>query len=87
MTTMARTRRRGGVRQEEGESQWVSFTDIMSGLLLVFILATVALMLQVATRDAELKSSQEAFEAKVAEAKLNNTFSMRRSARSAKQKS
>lgn len=68
--TLTRTMRvrNAHVKSGDEESQWISFTDIMSGLLLVFILATVALMLQVATREAELKSAQQAYAAKVAEA-------------------
>lgn len=48
-------RRHRGTSAEE-TSYWVSFADVMAGLLIVFILAVAALMLQLMSREAELES-------------------------------
>lgn len=47
-------RRTRGATQGEETSYWVSFADVMAGLLIVFILAVVALMLQLMFREGEL---------------------------------
>ncbi|WP_062385075.1 OmpA/MotB family protein [Demequina iriomotensis] len=49
---LARRARRGAVDEEN--SYWVSFADIMSSLLILFILAAVALMVQLMTKQDEL---------------------------------
>jgi flagellar motor protein MotB len=64
--SFARSRR--PVTNSESENHWVSFTDVMSGLVLVFILATVALMLQVAVNNQALADQKVTLEAKIKEA-------------------
>lgn len=66
-------KRRSAPPSDEPESYWVSFTDVMAGLLLVFILATVALMLRLTTTQSALDAKihqahaqQVAFDAQVA---------------------
>lgn len=51
MSFARRTRRSTA---DEENTYWMSFTDIMSGLLILFILAAVALMLQLVTKQDEL---------------------------------
>lgn len=65
--TLFRSRRTSPDR-EESDSHWVSFTDVMSGILLVFILATVALMLQVAAGAESTRDLEAKLESKVAAA-------------------
>lgn len=52
--------RRFGRRTESaGESYWISFTDLMSALLFIFILAVVVLVLQLAEHQESLASQQD----------------------------
>jgi flagellar motor protein MotB len=52
--------RRFGRRSETaGESYWISFTDLMSSLLFIFILAVVVLVLQLAEHQESLASQQD----------------------------
>lgn len=52
--------RRSGRRTETaGESYWISFTDLMSALLFIFILAVVVLVLQLAEHQESLASQQD----------------------------
>ena len=53
--SVIRRPRRGMV--EEENSYWMSFSDIMSSLLILFILAAVALMVQLMTKQDELGSA------------------------------
>lgn len=54
---------------EEENPYWMSFSDIMSGLLVIFILASTALMLQLMEMKDELKHKQERFEKEIVELK------------------
>jgi len=53
------TARRRKASPGEETSYWVSFADVMAGLLIVFILAVAALMLQLMFREGELASQVE----------------------------
>ena len=61
-----RLRRSHTPQGEEENPYWMSFSDIMSGLLVIFILASTALMLQLMD---ELKHKQERFEKEIVELK------------------
>ena len=65
---MSFTRSRRPAPGSEVENHWVSFTDIMAGLVLVFILATVALMLQVSVNNQAFAKQQLTLDAKIKEA-------------------
>lgn len=56
-----RSRRRRHHEADAGESYWISFSDLMTALLFVFILAVMALMLQLTQQQRALTSHQEAF--------------------------
>jgi flagellar motor protein MotB len=58
-----KARRFGRKSEEAGESYWISFTDLMSSLLFVFILAVVVLVLQLAEHQESLASQQEQLQA------------------------
>lgn len=88
---MRLTRRRGTSHATEEENPyWVSFSDIMSGLLIIFILAAVALMLQLLitqedaiAAEAELQqqltaqqAQQDAFDGEIA--KISDAEEVRR---------
>lgn len=45
----------------KSDSYWISFADLMSALLVVFILAVVVLVLQLAERQRELDAQQDRF--------------------------
>lgn len=55
-----RSMRSRSVRVDEENPYWVSFSDLMSGLLVVFILASVALIIQLT--EAQVKFEQEMVE-------------------------
>lgn len=55
-------RRFGRKSETAGESYWISFTDLMSALLFIFILAVVVLVLQLAEHQESLASQQEQLE-------------------------
>jgi len=57
-----RSLRTNSVRVDEENPYWVSFSDLMSGLLVVFILASVALIIQIT--EARVKFEQEMSETK-----------------------
>lgn len=57
--------RRGGA--EEHNPYWISFTDLMTALLMVFILAVVVLVLQLNTAEASLTEERERAEQQQAE--------------------
>lgn len=57
---MAFTRRRSKSQSnEDGESFWISFSDLMSALVMIFILAVVVLVLQLSEKQNELSVQQE----------------------------
>ncbi len=57
-----------GRRREDAENPyWISFSDLMSALLVVFLLAVVVLALQVTQKQAELAAEQAAAEEQRAE--------------------
>ena len=58
-----RSSRTSSVKVDEENPYWVSFSDLMSGLLVVFILASVALIIQIT--EARVKFEQEIAEARV----------------------
>ncbi|MFP4295350.1 MAG: flagellar motor protein MotB [Halothiobacillaceae bacterium] len=60
-----RERREGPVDEEN--PYWVSFSDIMAALLVVFMLAAVVLMLQLVERQRQLQTLQERFETEFAQ--------------------
>ncbi len=45
------------IRVDEENPYWISFSDLMSGLLVVFILATVALMIELTQQKNEIKQN------------------------------
>lgn len=53
--------RRKSQESESGESYWISFTDLMTSLLFIFILAVMALMLQLTQQQAALADQQTKF--------------------------
>ena len=53
-----RLRRSHNPLGEEENPYWMSFSDIMSGLLVIFILASTALMLQLLEMKEELSAAQ-----------------------------
>lgn len=53
-----KARRFGRKSEEAGESYWISFTDLMSSLLFVFILAVVVLVLQLAEHQESLAAQE-----------------------------
>lgn len=59
---MHRGRRRPGDTSDADNPYWVSFTDLMTALLAVFMLAVVALVLQVTQEQQALAAQQEAAE-------------------------
>jgi flagellar motor protein MotB len=59
---LQRASRRTRRTEAAGESYWISFTDLMSALLFIFILAVVVLVLQLAERQAELTSQRDQIE-------------------------
>lgn len=57
---MAFTRRRSKSQSnEEGDSFWISFSDLMSALVMIFILAVVVLVLQLSEKQQELSGQQD----------------------------
>lgn len=50
---------------DEENPYWMSFSDVMAGLLVIFILASVVLILQLLLKQDELDESREAFEAEI----------------------
>ncbi len=54
---------------EEDNPYWMSFSDIMSGLLAIFILASTAMMLQLMEMKEELRKKQDRFETEIIELK------------------
>lgn len=59
---------RRGTKVDEENPYWMSFSDLMSGLLVIFILAAVALIIELTQKsekiDASMKELQEAEEAR-----------------------
>lgn len=55
--SLARSRLRGS-RADEENPYWISFSDLMSALLVVFILAVVVLMTQLIQKQSDLASKQ-----------------------------
>lgn len=53
--------RRKKANVDEENPYWMSFSDIMSGLLIIFILASVALIVQLMEVQEKLEAKQEAF--------------------------
>lgn len=66
---MALRRRRSANTAAEPPSFWMSFTDLMSALLFVFILAAVALMLQLVQSRESLAAQAEEFSDQVSDLK------------------
>lgn len=56
-----RGRRRRQQEAGSGESYWISFSDLMTALLFVFILAVMALMLQLTQQQKALTNQQDEF--------------------------
>lgn len=56
------SRRRASGRGEEENPYWISFSDLMSALLLVFILAVVILVLQVMETQSELSAQKARYD-------------------------
>lgn len=61
--------RLGGKREtaftDEENPYWMSFSDVMSGLLVIFILASVILILQILLKEREIDESRVMFEAEI----------------------
>ena len=55
------SRRRNRGAQDDVNPYWISFSDLMSALLLVFILAVVVLVLQLIEKQNELSAQQDDF--------------------------
>jgi flagellar motor protein MotB len=51
----------GQVNVDEENPYWMSFSDILSGLLILFVLASVVLMVELMEAKQELENKQEAF--------------------------
>lgn len=51
----------GQVNVDEENPYWMSFSDILSGLLILFVLASVVLMVELMEAKLELENKQEAF--------------------------
>ena len=49
-------------KADEANPYWISFSDIMAGLLVIFILAALQLMLQLTQREAEINQTIEEIE-------------------------
>lgn len=64
-----RLRRAHHTLAEDENPYWMSFSDIMSGLLVIFILASTALMLQLMEIKEELRQRQHRFEKEIIELK------------------
>ncbi|MDX2354990.1 OmpA family protein [Stutzerimonas xanthomarina] len=64
-----RFRKSLGAPVDEENPYWMSFSDIMSALLVIFILASVILMLQLMEIQQELKERQVQFEQEIVELK------------------
>lgn len=64
-----RFRKSVGAPVDEENPYWMSFSDIMSALLVIFILASVILMLQLMEIQQELKERQGQFEQEIVELK------------------
>lgn len=59
---MKLSRRRTAKHQDgDGDSYWISFSDLMSALLVVFILAVVVLVLQLSEKQQEVQAQQDHF--------------------------
>lgn len=61
----ARRRRGGGRRDEASDPYWVSFTDLLTALLFVFILAMLAFMAQVGQKQQELAQLENDLTARI----------------------
>lgn len=61
-----RVRRLSGRREEASDPYWVSFTDLLTALLFVFILATLAFMAQVGQKQEELATLEEDLSSQIA---------------------
>lgn len=59
--------RRKNTSVDEENPYWMSFSDIMSGLLIIFILASVALIVQLMEVQEQLEAKQDAFSQQIEE--------------------
>lgn len=59
---MSLTRRNTPVSVDEENPYWMTFSDIMSALLVIFILASVILILQLTIKEQEIEQSRSDFE-------------------------
>lgn len=59
----------GSSEEEEAESPWISFTDLMSGFLIVILLALAAAIIMLTLEKASLRQQREEFEAELVKAK------------------
>lgn len=64
---MRRGRRARGRAADGGDPYWISFTDLMTAMLAVFILAVVALVVQLTRAEATLAAERETAEEQQAE--------------------
>ncbi|GLR64435.1 OmpA/MotB family protein [Marinospirillum insulare] len=55
---------------DEENSYWMSFSDVMSALLVIFILAAVALMVQLLETEAELKEKVDKLDQEIQQLKI-----------------
>ena len=56
---MDRLFNRGGAKVDEENPYWMSFSDLMSGLLVIFILAAVALIIELTQKSEKIDASIE----------------------------
>lgn len=62
---MPSARRVRATRPDEENHYWISFSDLMSALLVIFVLAVVALALQLGQQQASLQAQQDEFSEQV----------------------
>ena len=67
---MDRLFNRGGTKVDEENPYWMSFSDLMSGLLVIFILAAVALIIELTQKSEKIDASIEELK-KAEEARRN----------------
>lgn len=62
-----RSSRRGTANVDEENPYWLSFSDVMSALLIIFILASVVLIMELMEISVELEQQQQEFQIQVQE--------------------